>query len=226
MTAGLSLGQTIAVGEQQSVSFNANAKSNIFSDYIPAPYFRLHIGSRLYVQTAFHFNSPQYVRSQRVDSTARDTTNSTVTGYSYQTDLVLKKLYYWDVPLSVHYRVFDGLSLGAGIQYSKLTGAIGQNKIILSPTNGGKDSIFDQHLISLKSDSGKGSYKKLSGSDWRILFEANYQWRRWTLGLRYERGLKAYWPVQLDGTAGKDKNSSLSMHLYYDLWQSGRKQKY
>jgi hypothetical protein len=223
MEAGLSLSQLFPVGKQQSVSFNANAKSNIFSDYIPAPYFRLHIGSRLYVQTAFHFNSPQYIRSQRVDSTARDTANSAVTGYSYRTDLILKKLYYWDVPLSVHYRVFDGLSLGAGIQYSKLTGAIGQNKIILSPTNGGKDSVFDQHLISLKSDSGRGSYKKLSGSDWRILFEADYQWRRWTLGLRYSRGLKTYWPVQIDGSPGKDKNTSFSIHLYYDLWESSRK---
>ena len=224
MSAGLSLGQVFPVGQQQSVSFNANAKSNIFSDYIPAPYFRLHIGSRLYVQAALHFNSPQYVKSQRIDSTARDTSNAPVTGYFYRTDMILKKLYYWDVPLSFHYRVFDGLTLGAGIQYSRLSGAIGQKKIVLTPIFGGKDSVYDQQLTGLKQDT-LGGYRKLSTSDWRILFEADYQWRRWTLGLRYEQGLKAYLPVSIDGTQGHDKNTSFSIHLYYDLWQSGRKRK-
>ncbi|MBS1661443.1 MAG: hypothetical protein JST68_10375, partial [Bacteroidetes bacterium] len=121
MSAGLSLSQVFPVSQQVTASYNVNGKSNILLDYLPAPYFRLYIGEKLYVQAAVKFNSPQYVLPQAVDSTKWD--SSLLAGYSsykQKTDVSINKLYYTNIPLSIHYQVYKGLSLGAGIQYSRL----------------------------------------------------------------------------------------------------------
>jgi hypothetical protein len=222
MSAGLSLAHTFPMPGQLSASYSSNGKSNVLPDYLPAPYFRSYVGDRWYLQIAPRLYSPQYVKPQRIDSLARD--SSRIPGFSayfQKTDVTLKKLFYMDIPLSLHYRVAGRLYLGAGIQYSHLLGAAGEEKITMSPINGGADTIYSDKVVGLKNDTL--GYRKLSRSEWRLFLETNYQWRRWTLGLRYEQALKTYLPTQIDGTKSTERNASFSIHVYYDLWERSHK---
>jgi hypothetical protein len=138
LAAGLSLSQSIPVGQQQLSSYQ------LLSDYIPSPYLRLYIGDRWYLQTNPHLLSAQYTPSQLIDSSGGDT--SRIPGYPQYLQynkVTLKKLYYTDIPLTINYRVFKGLYLGAGIQYSRLWQAAGEDRITLHPSNGfGSDTLF------------------------------------------------------------------------------------
>jgi hypothetical protein len=222
MSAGLSLVHGFPIGLQQTSSYSSNGKSNVLLDYIPAPYFRFYLGDRIYLQGAVHFNSPQYTQSQLIDTSRLDSSRiAGYIGYHQKNELTLKKLFYTNIPISFHYRVFKGLYLGAGIQYSALWGAAGEEAIHLTPTNGGADTIYSQKGIGLKNKDSV--YSRLSKSEWRVLFEADYQWRRWTFGLRYEQALKAYMPVTNFGTKSSQRNASYGIHVYYDLWEKGRK---
>ncbi|WP_431211555.1 hypothetical protein ACQ86N_37920 [Puia sp. P3] len=215
--AGLSLSQSIPIGQQKLSSYN------LLSDYIPSPYLRFRFGDRWYLQTAPRVNSAQYTRPQVIDSSGGDTTH--IAGYPQYLEyskITLKKLYYTDFPLTINYRVFKGLWLGAGIQYSRLWQAAGEDRITLRPSNGrGSDTLISSKTIGLKTNDSV--YNRLSGSDWRLLLEANYTWRRFTLGLQYQRGLKTILPVNGAGVNGADKNSSFSLHVYYELWNQRRK---
>jgi hypothetical protein len=215
--AGLSLSQSIPVGQQKMSSYN------LLTDYIPSPYLRVRLGDRWYLQTAPRVNSAQYTRPQVIDSSGGDTTH--LPGYPQYLEynkITLKKLYYTDIPLTINYRVFKGLWLGAGIQYSRLWQAAGEDRITLRPSNGlGSDTLIGSKTIGLKTTDSV--YRRLSGSDWRLLLEANYTWRRFTFGLQYQQGLKTFLPVNGMGAKGTDKNSSFSLHVYYELWNQRRK---
>jgi hypothetical protein len=223
LTAGLSIAKSFPLGQQQSIPYNVNGTSNRISDYIPAPFFRLSVGNRFYLETALQINTPQYIHSQGIDTTGGDTSH--IPGwqnhlqYNY---ITLKKLYYTDIPLSIHYRLFDQFFLGAGLQYSRLWGAVGQEDIILRPTNGiGSDTLYSSQMMGLKKNASK-AYNKLARADWRLLLEADYHWRRLTLSARYEQGLSNYLLTLPGGTPGSSKNSSISLRLFYDLWNPGR----
>ena len=217
LEAGLSLGQSIPIGHQKMSSYN------LLSDYIPSPYLRLSIGDRWYLQTAPRINSAQYTRPQLIDSSGGDTTH--IPGYPQYLQynrITLKKLYYTDIPLTINYRAFKGLYLGAGIQYSRLWQAAGEDRITLRPSNGlGSDTLISSKTIGLKKKDSV--FRKLSGSDWRLLLEANYTWRQFTFGLQYQQGLKTFLPANTSGPKSTDKNSSFSIHVYYEIWNQSRK---
>lgn len=219
MSAGLSVSQVFPMGREQRVAYNVNGKSNILLDYLPAPYFRFYAGDKFYVQGAVKFNSPQYVRPQAIDSTKWDTTYLVSYGAHQKSELSLNKLYYTNIPVSIHYKVFNGLYLGVGLQYSRLLGAAGEKTISIRPYSG-PDSIYSRNIVGLKNDSV--GYRKLSPSEWRIFAEADYRWRKWTLGLRYEQALKPYLSTTLNGTKSTERNGAFSVHVYYDLWERKR----
>jgi len=212
LAAGVSLGQSIPIGQQQLSSYN------LLADYIPSPYLRLYVGDRWYLQTTPHLLSAQYTPSQLIDSSGGDT--SRIPGYPQYLQynkITLKKLYYTDIPLTINYRLFKGLYLGAGIQYSRLWQAAGEDRITLRPSNGlGSDTLFSTKTIGLKNNDS--AFNKLARSDWRLLLQADYIWRRFTFGLQYQRGLNTYLPTNPSGSKGTDRNSSFSIHVYYEIW--------
>jgi len=217
LAAGISLGQSIPIGQQQLSSYN------LLSDYIPSPYLRLYMGDRWYLQITPHLLSAQYTPSQLIDSSGGDT--SRIPGYPQYLQynkVTLKKLYYTDIPLTINYRVFKGFYLGAGIQYSRLWQAAAEDRITLHPSNGfGNDTLFSSKTISLKNKDS--AFSRLARSDWRLLLEADYVWRRFTFGLQYQLGLNTYLPMNPSGSKGTDKNSSFSIHIYYEIWNQRRK---
>ncbi|MDR3714307.1 MAG: hypothetical protein P4L51_15930 [Puia sp.] len=225
MSAGLSIAKSFPIGRQQFSSYNVNAGSNTLIDYIPAPFFRLSINNRIYLEGAFQWNSPQYTSSQLVDSSADSSTRANYQGYLEIQKVTLKKLYYTDIPLTIHYRAFGNLYLGAGLQYSRLWGGVAQENAHLQTSNVNGptfDTLSTSGMIALKNNPR--AYGKFRKEDWRFLLEADYAWRRFTLSLRYQQAFTPYLPALPDGSKGKDRNASLSLHFGYNIWERhGRK---
>ena len=224
--AGLSVAGNFPLGQEQSAPYNVNGKSNLLSDYVPAPYLRWYINDRLYVEGALNINSPQYTRSLAIDSTG-DTTSAfigtTTTGPQILVNkLTLKKLYYTEIQVSFNYRVYGNFYLGAGLQFSRLMNGIALHSASLEASNGlGPVTELSSGTVRLKDSAD--AYSKLRKTDWRVLFEASYSWKRLTLGLRYQQALSPYLPVLPDGARGKDRNVLFGCYFQYNIWQRSRR---
>jgi hypothetical protein len=205
LAAGIWDGVNFAVNDQVIYRFTSSDGPDLLPDHLPGAYLRLYMGDRAYVEAGLRIFSPQYTRLQRIDSTG-DTTSVTPTLVVVTDSIVtLKKLYYTDIPLTIHYRVFAGLYLGGGVQYSRLWDGAAVQKI---NTMG----AFD---LDLKNQPA--TLAKLQRNDWRVLLDASYVWKRLTLGLRYQEGLGSYLRTAEQGS--KPHNSSLSLSLSYDIWR-------
>lgn len=151
----------------------------------------------------------------QIDSTAD---SSKIRGWQQDiqgTGVTLARLYYLEVPVSVHYRVFDGLWAGAGVQYGRLTGGRAWQDIVMYPTSGAgpnaRPTDYSAGYISLKDNAH--AYAKIRSTDWRAVFDVRYTWRRFTLGVDYQRGLTEY--------AKGNRNTSWGLSLGYAFTRSG-----
>ena len=215
-TAGISEGKNFPLSGRESSPYNVDGKSNTLSDYFPVPYFQYYIGNRIYLRTAFYFNDPQYIHSQLLDSTGVDTSST----FHVTSSTTLRKLYYTSIPLTVHYRVFDNLYLGAGIQFSSLKQALIERNTTYKYGSGAGDSAYTHSVSTLSGDT---SYKHLQKTDWRLLIEVNYNWKRFTIGAHYQQSLSPYLTTAPYGVSTPNKNASFGFYIQYDLWQRPRK---
>jgi hypothetical protein len=205
LAAGIWDGTNFAVNNQVTYRYTSSDGPYLLPDHLPGAYMRLYMGDRVYIEAGLRIFSPQYTRLQQIDSTG-DTTSITPTGVvTTDTVVTLKKLYYTDIPLTMHYRVFAGLYLGGGVQYSRLwDGAAVQN-------------ITGRGNVDLDLKVQPVTLARLQKNDWRVLLDASYVWRRLSLGLRYQEGLGSYLRTAQQGS--KPHNSSLSLSLSYDIWR-------
>jgi len=222
LMVGIGLNQFVSVGGQQKSSYNSGGITGTLGDYIPVPMVRYYFNPKLYVQVEAQINTPQYTKknlvavSTPVDSIGTTTGGGTIT---VQQTVAINKLFYFNVPLSVHYTVFDHLDLGAGIQYSRLTNGIGvfnQNYSL-----GGVDSSSTA-TKSFKGDSAV--YKEIKTHEFRFLVDANYTWNRFIAGVRYNQALSKFIHLEISpGQVTQARNSSLQLYLRYILWDGRRK---
>lgn len=219
--AAIGFNQFFPVGGQQVSDFNSGGITGTLGDYIPVPVGRYYFSKKLYVQLEVQFNAPQYTKKDLVINPAKPDTlgfgrvqNSTVT---------IKKLLYFNVPLSVHYAPIDGLSLGAGLQFSRLRNAFGSfdttiTNTILTPV----DSVVGKRESTLK---GSTVYQNISTNEFRFLIDVNYTYKHFVLGVRYNRALSNFIDVRVgSGNVTQSRNNSLQLYLRYILWD-GRKKK-
>jgi hypothetical protein len=219
---GIGLNQFFTVGSQQPSSYNSGGITGTLGDYIPVPMVRYYFNPKLYVQLEAQINTPQYTRKNLVaQSTPVDSIGTTTGGgaITLQQTVSINKLFYFNVPLSVHYTVFDRLDLGAGLQYSRLTNGVGVFNQNYSA--GGVDSF----ATATKSFKGDSIYKEIKTQEFRFLVDANYTWKRFILGVRYNQALSKFIHVEISpGQITQARNSSLQLYLRYILWD-GRKKK-
>ena len=216
---GLQDSKSFPVGAQQPVDYNADLKKDLWFDYIPSPYFQYFISRKIGFQFGLQFNSPQYTESVSI---YRTPPTFAITGGSSVPDtvLIVKKLYYLSLPLTVYYSPLRNLYLGAGLQYSNLRNGVALQNNIIHYTGGGlgqPDTVTSSKLIVLKDY--RPAYGNLKRTDWRALFEMNYYWKRITLGAQYQQGLGDYLYTPVDGSTGKDRNSSFNVYLRYNIWE-------
>ncbi len=92
------------------MDYNANLKKDLWFDYIPSPYFQYFISKRVGFKIGIQFNSPQYTENVSI---YKGLVSSGTGLFVNDTVLVVKKLYYLSLPLTVYYSPIQNLYLGA-----------------------------------------------------------------------------------------------------------------
>jgi hypothetical protein len=218
--AGLWDGEHYTVDGQTKYGWTSSDGKTLLADHLPGAYARLYMGDRWYVEAGIRLYSPQYTRSVKIDSLGGTTSVSNVVNVS-DTVVTIKKLYYTDIPVTVHFRVVAGLYVGVGLQYSRLwDGAAIQNITSFSSGGGvttGPNGAFDLDLKDIPH-----SFDQIKKSDWRVLLDVSYYWRRLSAGMRYQQGISPYTESPLTGGI-RPRNSSFNVYLSYDIWKQHRK---
>ncbi|MDO6434261.1 outer membrane beta-barrel protein [Flavitalea sp. BT771] len=220
--AGIGLNQFFTVGQQERSNYNSSGTTGGIRDYIPVPMIRYYFNKKLFVQLEAQFNTPQYTKKDLLASESKvDTT--TIPTAKLQSVLYIKKLFYFNVPLSVHFSPFSNFYVGAGLQYSRLTNGVGlfQDKA-LPRYSTGADTVKTSKVQSFKNDT---TYQKMKTNEWRLLLDLSYTYKKFIIGARYNRALSNFIDVRLSDTqVSQSRNSSIQVYLRYILWD-GRKKK-
>ena len=218
-TVGVGLNQFFTVGGQQASHYNSGGITGTLGDYIPVPVIRYHFNRKFYLQLEAQLNSPQYTRKDLLIS--KSPVDSISPAQGSQNSVLIKKLFYFNVPFSVHYNVFRTLDVGVGLQFSRLSNGIGtfQNQLI----NRAAGTIDSSSSLS-KSFKGDTLYKKIKTNEFRILLDASYSWKSFIFGVRYNQSLSKFINIQVSpGQITQARNSSLQLYLRYILWDNQKK---
>ena len=223
---GLSLPMAIPLGEQTPIAYNHNAGPNTVSDYLPAPHMQYHFNRQSYFQAELQVLSPQYIQPALVYEKSYVQTGGT-SSYRYITNSVYaKKLYYFSLPVGVHYSPFKNFYVGSGVQFSSLLSGVAQyeSKGYNSLGPGAADTLFNQSVQKFKNDSISS---QLNNNEFRVMVDANYYWHRFTLGFRYNQALTNFVSVQVNSFSPlyTDKNKSIQFYLRYNIWEDMKKKK-
>jgi hypothetical protein len=218
---GIGLNQFFTVGGQQASSWNSGGITGTLSDYIPVPMIRYYFNSRLYVQLEAQINTPQYTKKNMVINVTPPDSNSSATATG--SSVSINKLFYFNLPLSVHYTIAKNLDLGTGLQYSQLTNGIGN---FTNSTYTSNNPLTIPNLSTqTKSFKGDSFYHEIKTNEFRFLIDGSYTYGHFILGLRYNQALSKFINVHLStGQITQARNSSLQLYLRYILWD-GRKKK-
>jgi hypothetical protein len=219
--AAMGFNQFFPIGGQQVSDFNSGGITGTLGDYLPVPVGRYYFNKNLYVQLEVQFNAPQYTKKDLVIKPAKPDTLSQ--GRVQSSTVTIKKLLYFNVPLSVNYAPIDGLSLGAGLQFSRLRNAFGSfDTTITNTISTPVDSVVGKRESTLK---GSTVYQNISTNEFRVLADVNYTYKHFILGMRYNRALSNFINVQVgSGNVTQSRNNSLQLYLRYILFD-GRKKK-
>lgn len=215
--AGITLPQSFALGQQQSSPYSVSGKTSRFMDYLPAPFFQYHVNNKLFLQTEFHFQSPQYTNRLLLASSSTEP----ATNVRLEKNVYLEKLYYFNIPFNVYYTPAKNFSVGSGLQYSSLLSGVAsfEEKRVEGQTTSGYQSVTRR----FKDDSVAA---KFAPSEWRYQFDANYYFKRFTLGLRYNQALRDF--VSLPAAPGlpatQDRNKSFLLYLRFNIWEERKKE--
>jgi hypothetical protein len=220
MVFGLSLPLAFPLSDQKVVAYNFSGGNNTALDYLPAPHFQYHFNQKSFLQAELQVVSPQFIQPVLVAQSKYELPSTN--NYRYVTNSVFaRKLYYFNLPIGLHYSPFKNFYLGSGIQFSSLLSGIalhesrGYNSL-------NRDSLISQNYAKFKSDTISS---RLNGNEFRVMLDANYYWRRFTVGLRYNQALSNYINIQVTPSSSyfTDKNKSMQFYLRYNLWENKKK---
>lgn len=215
LSAGISLHQQLPVAGQQLTPYNSLGRKSGFADYIPAPYIRLEKEKKWFLETGFRYGAPQSVkgfvyRQVNVTDTGSNPRYTNITSYS------LKKIFYHQLPLTFNYYIRPGWSVGAGVQWNKLYAAVAGQEVNRKNILLQRDSVISKLIVSQKSDS----LTEFRKSYWQAIIETQYQWKRFSSGLRYSFGLQPYIKFTLPGgLPQQERNNAVQVFIRYRLWK-------
>ena len=187
---------------------------------------RFYLTKKIYLQLEAQFNTPQYTKQLlakqvlTIDSaTANISSNTSL--IPVQNSVYIKKLFYFNVPLSLHYSPINHFYAGAGLEFSQLTNAVGLFEIKqFSPTVPTLVTQSSSKIASFKNDE---VYRELKTNEFRLILDANYQWKNLVLGARYNQSLSKFIDVKISSTeVTQARNSSVQLYLRYILWKNNK----
>ena len=213
VSAGVTGQQQVPLPGQSATPYNYLGRKGSLADYIPSVYLRLNAGDKWFLQTEFKYGAPQHTKEFVYNSKIiRDTL-----GVQARASYRLKKTYYHQLPLGLHYQLKPGFSVGAGLVLNKFFGAISEQEI-RQQTNPFSDTLVSKGIIRDRSDT------LFRATHWQWFLETQYRYRRFSLGARYASGLQPY--INYKNALGEpqqEKNHSLQLFLRFELWKSGNR---
>lgn len=151
-TAGLGVSLNKALGGQEQSTVGYGGGSNVLMDYLPSVYVQYHFHSKLYVQAELQFIAPQYTTGTDLFQKKFDYTASSYKEH----EVSLNKLYYLNLPVSVHYSPVKNLSIGAGLQFSSLRRSILENELCTWQNGpGGWKMVKEEKSIAVHGNPNK-----------------------------------------------------------------------
>jgi hypothetical protein len=222
---GLSLPLGFPIGDQEPLAYNSNGGVNTVSDYIPSPHFQYHFNNKTYIQAGLQFKAPQFIHPlllyqrqvmyQQGPSLMEQITNITA-----------RKLYYFNVPVTIYHSPLKNFYMGTGLQYSNLLSGVAQYEQIekkYGPVGPPQEYLVKNYFTKFKNDSLSN---RLNGSEVRLLVDMSYYWSRFTVGLQYSQAFNNYVSFQVNPPISPytfDKNKSLQFYLRYNIWEDKKR---
>jgi hypothetical protein len=215
--AGLSLPLGFPLGDQQPLAFNRQGGANTISDFLPSPHVQFHLNGRTFLQTGVQFASPQFIRPILLYQSARNMGPGAMIYHS----AYARKLYYFNLPVSVYHSPLKSFYMGAGLQFSSLVSGIAQFQEVkrgYGPGGQPQDYVLSNYYTKFRHDSLSS---RINNNELRLLVDFNYYWSRFTVGLQYSQAFNNYVSFQVaPGTPYTfDKNKSLQFYLRYNIWE-------
>lgn len=212
--AGIAPYQNIAVASQQPYHYNSATGKNLITDYIPSPYLQLHVTNRIYLLGEFQFNAPQATPSLLL---SQKTLSVPMSNMGYTENIYLRKLYYFNMPVSFYYSPVKNFYVGSGLQFSSFNSGLADMEQ-RSPGN----VLLRSETLKLKDDSLSA---RINGSEWRYLFDANYYYNRFMFGVRYNQALHPFVDLRINSSLPptQARNQAFQLYIRYNLVVSDRK---
>jgi hypothetical protein len=219
---GLSLPMGFPVGDQTPLGYNRNAGVNTISDYIPSPHFQYHFNNKTYVQAGLQFSAPQFIRPVLLYQDKKYQP-----GPSWReeiTSITARKLYYFNLPLTVYHSPLKNFYMGTGLQYSSLLSGIAHYEKLerlTSPGGQQRELVMKEHFTRFNDSLSN----RLNGNEVRLLIDMSYYWSRFTVGLQYSQAFNNYVSFQVTPNSAYqfDKNKSLQFYLRYNIWEDKKR---
>ncbi|HEX5026837.1 MAG TPA: hypothetical protein VFV68_16265 [Agriterribacter sp.] len=213
--AGIAPYQNFGVASQESYHYNSAAGESIISDYIPAPYLQFHFTNRVYLLGEFQFNSPQATPSLLL---AQKTMTFPMSGTGFTENTYLRKLYYFNMPVSFYYSPLKNFYVGSGLQFSSFNSGLANIELTTSNSN----IVLDSKTVKIKDDSLSANIKS---AEWRYLFDANYYYDRFMFGFRYNQALNNFIDLNVNNSLPptQARNQAFQFYIRYNLVVGSRK---
>ncbi|HEY0066397.1 MAG TPA: hypothetical protein VGB46_03515 [Flavisolibacter sp.] len=213
-SAGLALQQQIPFAGQKANPYDYYGRKGSLADYIPSVYLRFHQDRKWFLQSEFRYGAPQSVKEITYGSRSFSDTGNVITT---TTAFRLKKTFFHQLPVSFNYFVRPNWSVGAGVMYSKFHSAVSEETVRLRNNQLQRDSLVSQKIVYVPRDSSS----VFTSSQLHALIETQYQWKRFSFGLRYTQGLLPFIRyTEPNGVLREEKNRSLQAFIRFRIWNS------
>lgn len=205
--AGIAPYQNLAVGAQQYYNYNAAGNRGVATDYIPAPYLQFHVTDRVYLLSEFQFNTPQATPNLLL---AQKTNSNPLINWATE-NTYLRKMYYFNMPLSFYYSPFKNVYVGSGVQFSSFSSGLAYREQL-----DGNRSVMHSEVLKIREDSLSSSIRS---SEWRYLVDANYYVDRFMFGFRYNQALNPYINIKQGANLGavQARNQAFQFYIRYNI---------
>ena len=209
-SAGVGLQRAIAFNGQESTDYTYHGTRNVIADLIPSVYFRLQ-KQDWFVQAEFQYAVPQPVKQVTFSQkTVYSPANQNLNTEQFS----IQKLYYHHLPFSINYYVLPAWSVGTGAMYSILAGAVTEQEITSKNVQTGTESVT-RNLAPIKGYKDSFLYKSTTG----VMLQTDYQWKRFSVGLRFIQNLQPFIKYTApNGEVLDEKNKTLQAILRFRLF--------
>lgn len=219
---GLSLPLGFPLGDQEPLAYNRHAGVNTISDYIPSPHLQYHINSRTYFQTLVQMWSPQFIRPILLYQTVQSTPQPNTFIYH---SVYARKLYYFNLPVSVYHSPMRNFYMGTGLQYSAMLSGVAlfedRKRSMVGPP---EDYILYRKYARFANDSLSNRF---NSHEVRLLLDMNYYRNRFIVGLQYNQAFNNFVSFRVNSFSPYtfDKNKSLQFYLRYNIWDDRKRKR-